>query len=103
MGISKDLSPEAVQELSDNEASINTDGHDGWWIRFSTFVGWYPRDMSHLEKKLLLKSDLLILVFGCLSFFTKYLDQAAITNAYVSYVTVSPTLFDSIGIDFSVH
>ncbi|THZ43326.1 putative allantoate permease [Aureobasidium pullulans] len=25
-----------------------------------------------------------ILIFGCLSFFTKYLDQASLTNAYVS-------------------
>lgn len=92
MGISKELGPEAVQELSDNEVSINTDGHDGLWIRFMTFLKWYPKDMPHLEKRLLLKLDLLILIFGCLSFFTKYLDQAAITNAYVSYVTILPTL-----------
>ncbi|KAI8315265.1 putative transporter SEO1 [Colletotrichum sp. SAR11_59] len=36
------------------------------------------------EKLVVLKLDLSILVFGCLSFFTKYLDQQSLTNAYVS-------------------
>ncbi|KAI0879834.1 putative pantothenate transporter [Annulohypoxylon maeteangense] len=64
--------------------------HDGTsgigraWIRFMTSVGWYPADMPSEEKRLILKLDLSILIFGCLSFFTKYLDQQSITNAYVS-------------------
>ncbi|KAI1100065.1 MFS general substrate transporter [Jackrogersella minutella] len=49
-----------------------------------TSIGWYPKDMPIEEKRLILKLDLSILVFGCLSFFTKYLDQQSITNAYVS-------------------
>jgi ACS family pantothenate transporter-like MFS transporter len=53
------------------------------WIRFMTFLHWYPRDMPYEEKSLTLKLDLSILIFGCLSFFTKYLDQQSITNAYV--------------------
>lgn len=53
------------------------------WIKLMTSVGWYPKDMPHEEKRLILKLDLSILVFGCLSFFTKYLDQQSITNAYV--------------------
>lgn len=53
------------------------------WIRFWTFVGWFPRDMPSAEKLLVLKIDLSILIFGCLSFFTKYLDQQSLTNAYV--------------------
>lgn len=53
------------------------------WIRFMTFLHWYPKDMPHEEKSLTLKLDLSILIFGCLSFFTKYLDQQSITNAYV--------------------
>ena len=53
-------------------------------IRFPTNVKWYSPDTSGFEKKLALKLDVMILVFGCLSFFNKYLDQAAITNAYVS-------------------
>lgn len=53
------------------------------WVRFMTFVRWYPSDMPSSEKLLVLKLDLSILIFGCLSFFTKYLDQQSITNAYV--------------------
>lgn len=56
----------------------------GVWNRFLSAVGWYPKDMPAIERSLVLRLDLIILVFGCLSFFTKYLDQAAITNAYVS-------------------
>ena len=56
------------------------------WIRLMTYLGWYPQTMPTEEKSLVLKLDLSILVFGCLSFFTKYLDQASITNAYVRLV-----------------
>ncbi|KAI9039353.1 putative pantothenate transporter [Aspergillus affinis] len=74
------------KELSTNthELSAEVPTHEGPWIRFLTFVRWYPTDMTYLEKRLVMKLDLLILTFGCLSFFTKYLDQQAITNAYVS-------------------
>lgn len=48
-----------------------------------TFLRWYPKDMPFEEKSLTLNLDLSILIFGCLSFFTKYLDQQSITNAYV--------------------
>ncbi|KAF9733399.1 transporter SEO1-like protein 2 [Paraphaeosphaeria minitans] len=54
------------------------------WIRFMTALKWYPKDMPSEEKALVLKLDLSILIFGCLSFFTKYLDQQSLTNAYVS-------------------
>ncbi|THY07604.1 putative allantoate permease [Aureobasidium pullulans] len=57
---------------------------EGAWIRFLTSLHWYPKDMPSEEKKLILRLDLSILIFGCLSFFTKYLDQASLTNAYVS-------------------
>ncbi|KAH8700473.1 putative allantoate permease [Talaromyces proteolyticus] len=69
---------------TDRGNSVQDQGRDGPWLRLLTFLKWYPKDMPHLEKRLVLKLDLLILVFGCLSFFTKYLDQQAITNAYVS-------------------
>ncbi|KAL2809653.1 major facilitator superfamily domain-containing protein [Aspergillus granulosus] len=59
-------------------------GKENLWIRLMTAVGWYPSDMPSSEKLLVLKLDLSILVFGCLSFFTKYLDQQSLTNAYVS-------------------
>jgi MFS transporter, ACS family, pantothenate transporter len=83
---SKEINQNVVHEITDSALSYSDSGkgHDGPWLRFLTLVNWYPKDMPHLEKKLVLKLDLLILVFGCLSFFTKYLDQQAITNAYVS-------------------
>lgn len=56
------------------------------WLRFMTRMGWYPKEMLLEEKQLVLKLDLSILVFGCLSFFTKYLDQQSLTNAYVRLV-----------------
>ena len=49
-----------------------------------TALHWYPRDMPSIEKRLVLKLDLMILIYGCLMFFTKYLDQASLTNAYVT-------------------
>lgn len=78
----------SANEISDREVHSDHDseGQDGLWLRFLTYLRWYPSEMPHLEKRLILKLDILILVFGCLSFFTKYLDQQAITNAYVSYV-----------------
>jgi hypothetical protein len=45
---------------------------------------WYPKHLPPAERKLLRKLDLCILVFACLSFFCKFLDQSNITNAYVS-------------------
>jgi len=85
--IAADTKP--IHEVADHEVEIpqsNSESQDGLWLRFLTFAGWYPTDMPHAEKKLILKLDFMILIFGCLSFFTKYLDQQAITNAYVSYV-----------------
>ncbi|KAH6645059.1 major facilitator superfamily domain-containing protein [Truncatella angustata] len=60
------------------------DTKENLWIKFLSFIGWYHKGMQSAEKLLVLKLDLSILIFGCLSFFTKYLDQQSITNAYVS-------------------
>lgn len=83
MGESKALAHDSTRELSKDE-NTRLRGYDGLWIQFLTWARWYPKEMNHLEKRLVLKLDVLILAFGCLSFFTKYLDQQAITNAYVS-------------------
>lgn len=69
--------------------SDGTAGVGSLWIRLMTSARWYPKDMPDEEKRLILKLDLSILVFGCMSFFTKYLDQQSITNAYVRYVCPS--------------
>jgi ACS family pantothenate transporter-like MFS transporter len=87
MGASIAADSKPLHEVADHEVSIlnsNSESQDGLWLRFLTYAGWYPTDMPHAEKKLILKLDCMILIFGCLSFFTKYLDQQAITNAYVS-------------------
>jgi ACS family pantothenate transporter-like MFS transporter len=48
------------------------------------FFFWYPKGTSSSEKKLIFKIDFFILTFGCLAYFTKWLDQANLSNAYVS-------------------
>ncbi|KAI1335466.1 MFS general substrate transporter [Xylariaceae sp. FL0016] len=51
---------------------------------FREIFNWYPSEYPLAERKLLLKLDLSILIFACLCFFVKYLDQTNISNAYVS-------------------
>ena len=48
------------------------------------FFIWYPKGTPASEKKLLFKIDWFILTYGCLAYFTKWLDQANLSNAYVS-------------------
>ncbi|ROV93145.1 hypothetical protein VSDG_07384 [Cytospora chrysosperma] len=49
-----------------------------------SFFIWHPKGIAASEKKLLFKIDLFILTYGCLAYFTKWLDQANLSNAYVS-------------------
>jgi ACS family pantothenate transporter-like MFS transporter len=39
------------------------------------FFIWHPKGTSSSEKKLLFKIDFFILTYGCLAYFTKWLDQ----------------------------
>lgn len=48
-----------------------------------TSVRWYPSNMPSYEKLMFLKLHLSILEYDCLSFFTKYLGQKSVTNAYI--------------------
>lgn len=48
------------------------------------FFVWYPVGTTSAEKKLLFKIDFFILTYGCLAYFTKWLDQSNLSNAYVS-------------------
>lgn len=48
------------------------------------FFIWHPKGLPSSEKKLLFKIDLCILTYACLAYFTKWLDQANLSNAYVS-------------------
>ncbi|KAK3356643.1 major facilitator superfamily domain-containing protein [Lasiosphaeria hispida] len=45
---------------------------------------WDTLDKPPKERRFLLKLDLLLLTFGCLGFFTKFLNQTNLTNAFVS-------------------
>ncbi|GAQ45602.1 pantothenate transporter [Aspergillus niger] len=79
-------------ELSDTrrQGLGNMSGSDlkrqkiGVWGLFKEVFNWYPSNYPTNERKLLFKLDLSILVFACLCFFVKYLDQTNISNAYVS-------------------
>jgi ACS family pantothenate transporter-like MFS transporter len=84
-GLSATTEPTEMSSI-DHDVELATSKNENFWIRLMTSVGWYPADMPSSEKLLVLKLDLSILVFGCLSFFTKYLDQQSLTNAYVRYV-----------------
>ncbi|KAJ3956532.1 hypothetical protein N0V92_006904 [Colletotrichum tropicale] len=76
---------ESITERSaGSDSDISRPLKENLWIRFMSLIGWYPSDMPSDEKLVVLKLDLSILIFGCLSFFTKYLDQQSLTNAYVS-------------------
>ncbi|KAK9358157.1 major facilitator superfamily domain-containing protein [Lipomyces starkeyi] len=54
------------------------------WQRLKEGVQWYRPGTTTAEKKMLFKLDCAILVFGCLSSFSKTLDNSSLTNAYVS-------------------
>ncbi|KAJ0423517.1 major facilitator superfamily domain-containing protein [Aspergillus carlsbadensis] len=54
------------------------------WGAIKEVFNWYPAAYPSEERKLLFKLDVSILVFACLCFFVKFLDQTNITNAYVS-------------------
>ncbi|KAK2045632.1 MFS general substrate transporter [Colletotrichum somersetense] len=68
--------------VADARDDMQETSREGSWIRLTTALHWYSRSTLSEEKKLVLRLDLLILVFGCLYFFTKYLDQSSLTNAY---------------------
>ncbi|KAJ5196294.1 hypothetical protein N7449_006773 [Penicillium cf. viridicatum] len=56
----------------------------GFISRLESATRWFPVSMSLAERKLVRKLDWLVLPYACLSFFVKYLDVSALTNAYVS-------------------
>jgi hypothetical protein len=51
-------------------------------IRIGDAVHWYPKGITTEEKVLIFKIDLLVLVYACLAFFTKYLDISALSKCY---------------------
>ncbi|KAH8924695.1 putative pantothenate transporter [Atractiella rhizophila] len=63
------------------------------WGLVKEIFDWYPKRLPEEERKLLFKLDLSLLIYGCLSFFVKFLDQTNITNAYVSGMREDLKLF----------
>ncbi|KAM0748848.1 MFS general substrate transporter [Meredithblackwellia eburnea MCA 4105] len=74
---------------------------------------WHAKGVSSFDKKLIFKLDCTILVYGCLSFWIKYLDQVNINNAYVTgmkedlhmfgnQLTLAITLFGAGNIIFQI-
>lgn len=53
------------------------------WRSIQRYI-WDDPDKNPLEKKFLLKLDFFLLSYTCLGYFCKNLDQANISNAYVS-------------------
>jgi MFS transporter, ACS family, pantothenate transporter len=53
------------------------------WRNIQRYI-WDDPDKSPIEKKFLLKLDFFLLTYTCLGYFCKNLDQANISNAYVS-------------------
>lgn len=63
---------ESIAERSaGSDSDISRPLKENLWIRIMSLIGWYPSDMPSEEKLVVLKLDLSILIFGCLSFFTK--------------------------------
>ncbi|CZR68107.1 related to transporter protein [Phialocephala subalpina] len=63
-----------------NSRMVEQPGAEKWYDKWR----WYEKETSREEKTLLRKLDFIILTFGCLTFFTKFLDLQAFQNAYVS-------------------
>ncbi|KAF2025442.1 hypothetical protein EK21DRAFT_116844 [Setomelanomma holmii] len=51
--------------------------------RPASFI-WHPKGTPSSERKLLHKIDFFILTYGCLAYFTKWLNQANLSNAYMN-------------------
>ncbi|GME74769.1 unnamed protein product [Ambrosiozyma monospora] len=56
------------------------------WSKWNLFeaINWYPSHYSSYEKWFLFKFDVFVFFFFAASFYTKYLDQANISTAYVA-------------------
>ncbi|KAK7729817.1 hypothetical protein SLS53_009185 [Cytospora paraplurivora] len=76
-----------ISETSEGIHSDYVDGeekrYNGFWRSVQGFV-WDDPNKPAYEKKFLLKLDIFLLSYTCLGYFCKNLDQANLSNAYVS-------------------
>jgi hypothetical protein len=55
------------------------------WQIFKSIFLWYD-GMGPLERRTIMKQDITLLTFCCLSFFLKYLDQVRVHFSLIAYV-----------------
>lgn len=81
------ITPTQSENQSDYHESANDAGElktsQRYWRNFQGYV-WDDPDKPKEEKRFLLKLDFFLLTYACLGYFCKNLDQANISNAYVS-------------------
>ncbi|KAH3671544.1 hypothetical protein OGAPHI_000247 [Ogataea philodendri] len=71
-----------VEELIRDEEKVRV---KHWYDAFIRLFYWYPGDIyDSRERKFLTKLDTCLLVYTCVSYFTKALDKSNITNAYTT-------------------
>lgn len=70
-----------VDKIVQNEEVLS---HNHWYDGIVRLFYWYPAKMPRREKLFLFKLDFIILLYICVSYFTKSLDQANLQKAYNS-------------------
>jgi MFS transporter, ACS family, pantothenate transporter len=91
----KKLGDSIIKSHEDSHSSQDSDSPRAWekpgfkaksfrvWRNIQRYI-WDDPDKPAVEKKFLLKLDFFLLSYTCLGYFCKNLDQANISNAYVS-------------------
>lgn len=84
---SKDQNDSFSSQISDSPKAWEQPGHKAKALRIKRNIQryiWDDPDKPAIEKKFLRKLDFFLLTYTCLGYFCKNLDQANISNAYVS-------------------
>ncbi|ROW07377.1 hypothetical protein VMCG_03788 [Cytospora schulzeri] len=79
-----------TQNISERNEDVQSDllngeekARESFWRTVQRYI-WDDPDKPAYEKKFLLKLDIFLLTYTCLGYFCKNLDQANVSNAYVS-------------------
>ncbi|KAG2735622.1 hypothetical protein G9P44_001836 [Scheffersomyces stipitis] len=93
-----DNDQDSIDRINLHDFELRDEANRPWWKFFDDFeyrfnskvrsrqsrFRWGEKNMPFLEKKLLIKLNILITLYSFVGYWVKYLDQANITNAYVS-------------------
>lgn len=91
-----DFEPDGEQEVKEYE--YRDQSNRPWWKFFDEqeyrinqkkdktnhWYSWFNGSISRQEKKLIIKLDVLLAFYSCMSYWVKYLDSSNLNNAYVS-------------------